>query len=78
MEGRLQYEPMDKGFIVSRLKTEQDAAKSAKIVQCIQDLGRYEVCCPLEIAWRRGMIDKERAKESADRFPEYKEYLLSI
>ncbi len=78
MENKQQYEPMDKGFIVSCLKTEQDAARTAQIVQCIQDLGRYEVCCPLEIAWRRGMIGNAKLKEGETFFPEYREHIETI
>ena len=78
IEGRLQFEPMDKGFVVSRLKTEQDAARTAKILQCIQDLGSYEVCCPLEIAWRRGIIDEIKILRETACFPEYREYVEQI
>ncbi len=78
MESKLQFEPMDKGFIVSRLKTEQDSARTAQIVQCIQDLGRFEVCCPLEIAWRRGMIDKSRLFIEQKRYPEYEKTIKCL
>lgn len=78
IEGKLQFEPMDKGFIVSRLKTEQDAARTAQMVQCIQNLGRFAVCCPLEIAWRRGMIEKAKLKEESSIFPVYREYIETI
>lgn len=78
MEGKLQYEPMDKGFVVSRFRTEQDVMNITQLVQCIQDLGGYEVCCPLEIAWRRGMIEKAKLKVGETFFPEYREYIETI
>ena len=77
-ENMLQYEPMDNGFIVSPLRTEHDLIRTAQLLQCIQELGQYFVCCPLEIAWRRGMIDKQKAQNEARSFSEYEDYLLNI
>ncbi len=71
----LHAEPMDKGFVLSALQSAQDAETVSALVKIIQDLGGYLIYCPLEIAWRRGMIDREKTLREAERFPEYREYL---
>ncbi len=77
-ENQFQFEPMDKGFIVSQLKTKEDVTRTTQLVQCIQYLGKYAVCCPLEIAWRRGMIDKNRLLIEGKRYPEYEKTIKRL
>ena len=75
---RLRMEPMDKGFILSALRTVGDGERVAGLVKSIQELGDYLIYCPPEIAWRRGMLDRSRMRQEAARFPEYREYLLGM
>ena len=77
-ENLVQYEPMDKGFIVSRLNKVQDVTRVSNLIQYIQELGRYVVYCPLEIAWRRGMVDQNKILFEGKRYPEYKEYICCL
>lgn len=72
---RLRMEPLDKGFVLSALQDAQDVETVSTLVQGIQILGSYLIYCPLEVAWRRGMIDKNKAIREARNFPEYREYL---
>ena len=74
-EKRLYMEPMDKGFVLSPLRGAQDVETVSQLVRIIEALGRYLIYCPLEIAWRRGMIGKEQMLREAERFPEYLEYM---
>lgn len=74
----LSLEPMDKGFVVSDLRGEEDVRRAAELVRIIQELGGYLVDCPLEIAWRRGMIDREKMLREAQAFPEYEGYLEKL
>ena len=78
LAGETLSEPMDKGFLVSGLRDEADAARVSTLMRIIQELGGYLVDCPPEIAWRRGMIGKEKLKEAAELFPEYGAYLDSL
>ncbi len=72
---RLRAEPMDKGFVFSALRDEQEMESVSELVRSIQELGRYLIYCPPEIAWRRGMIDAAGVKAEAEQFPEYREYI---
>ena len=74
IKGRLRMEPMDKGFVFSALQDSQDVERVSALVKIIQELGRYLIYCPPEIAWRRGMIDMETMKRGTAAFPEYREY----
>ena len=78
LTGSYILEPMDKGFLVSELQTETDAERVSALVGLIQELGGYLVCCPLEIAWRRGMLDGETMRREAGAFPEYREYIAHL
>lgn len=71
-------EPMDKGFLVSALKSNEDVQRVSTLIRSIEELGKYLIYCPLEIAWRRGMIEKEQMKKEAAGFPEYREYINSL
>lgn len=75
---RLRAEPMDKGFVLSALQSAKDTETVSALVRSIQELGRYLIYCPPEIAWRRGMISREQMKEEAARMPEYQAYLESL
>ncbi len=70
-------EPMDKGFLVSRLQTAADAERVSALVRLIEELCDCLVFCPPEIAWRRGMLEKEALLRAAAALPEYREYLIS-
>lgn len=72
------FEVMDKGYIVSGLRTDEDVAVISRLVELIQNLCLCKIYCPLEIAWRRGMIDKETMRSNSSAFVEYKSYLKSL
>ncbi len=74
----LRTEPMDKGFLFSPLRDAENAEMVVPIVHGIQDLGGYTICCPLEVAWRRGMMHRHQLLKEAARFPEYRDYLSSL
>ncbi len=71
---RISLEPMNKGFAVSALRTAEDVGRVAELLRIVQELGGYQVDCPLEIAWRRGMIDREKMLREAEAFPEYRTF----
>jgi len=71
-------EAMDKGYLVSELKKEEDMRVICSLVELIQKLCGFTIYCPLEIAWRRGMIDKETMINNAGTFTEYEGYMKSL
>ncbi len=75
---RFLEEPMDKGFICSELQTSRELEDVNAVVRSIQNLCGYMICCPFEIAWRRGMIGFEKMKQESLSFPEYKDYIHSL
>ena len=71
-------EAMDKGYLVSGLSKEDDVRTVRSLVELIQKLCGCIIYCPLEIAWRRGMIDKEVMIKNAGSFAEYESYIKSL
>lgn len=74
----MRSEPMDKGYLISGFSREDDVRTVSSLVELIQKLCGYIIYCPFEIAWRRGMIDKETTIKNASSFVEYGDYLNSI
>ena len=68
-------EPMDKGFIVSAVDMDEKREEVSNLVRMIQGLTGFVIYCPFEIAWRRGLISKEKMIKEGGLFPEYAEYL---
>lgn len=77
-KGEIDWEPLDKGFVVSNLSNESDIQNISVLVKIIQELGSYILYCPLEIAWRRGMISRKQMLEHAKLLGEYQTYLESL
>ena len=71
-------EPMDKGFIYSELDTSTEIIQVNALVESIQKLCGYLIYCPLEIAWRRGMISYEQMKKESAAFPTYMDYIAAL
>lgn len=71
-------EPMDKGFVFSELKTAEDIKNVESLIKSIQSICGYLIYCPLEIAWRRGMIDSQKMLTESRRYCEYEEYISSM
>ena len=68
-------EPMDKGFVYSELNNADDIKSVEYLIKSIQGLCGYLIYCPLEIAWRRGMISAEKMIEGSKNYWEYTEYI---
>ena len=76
--GCLIVEPMDKGFVFSDLIEGSVVKQVEMLIDCIQNLCGYLICCPLEIAWRRGIISTECMVKGSKSFPEYTDYIKSL
>ena len=76
--GELRLEPMDKGFVTTPLNGEESLKLASDLTRIIQILGKYKVYCPLEIAYRRGMISRDKMLLEGTLFPEYREYVETI
>lgn len=71
-------EPMDKGFLLFSLASEQEVARACSAVKLIQEQTGTLINCPLEIAWRRGIIGLEHLRREVRSFPEYRAYFDTI
>lgn len=76
--GKLHVELMGRGFAWLDTGTHASLLDAALYVRIIEERQGLKICCPEEIAWRKGFIDAEQLARLAEplRKSGYGEYLL--
>jgi glucose-1-phosphate thymidylyltransferase len=77
--GKLNVELMGRGFAWLDTGTHASLLDAALYVRIVEERQGLKICCPEEIAWRRGLIDDDQLARIAQplRKSGYGEYLLS-
>jgi glucose-1-phosphate thymidylyltransferase len=77
--GKLNVELMGRGFAWLDTGTHGSLLDAALYVRIVEERQGLKICCPEEIAWRRGLIDDEQLARIAEplRKSGYGEYLLT-
>jgi len=78
--GQLNVEIMGRGFAWLDTGTHASLVDAALYVKIIEDRQGFKICCPEEIAWRKGFISAEQLERLAAplRKGGYGEYLLRV
>jgi glucose-1-phosphate thymidylyltransferase len=76
--GRLNVEIMGRGYAWLDTGTHNSLVDAAQFVRIIEERQGLKVCCPEEIAWRRGLIDDDQLRALGERLQKsgYGQYLL--
>lgn len=79
-EGRLHVETMGRGYAWLDTGTHESLLQAASYVETIQERQGLKICCPEEIAYQLGYIDREQLLKLAEPLlkNEYGQYLLKI
>lgn len=79
-EGRLHVETMGRGYAWLDTGTHESLLQAASYVETIQERQGLKICCPEEIAYQLGYIDKAQLLRLAEPLMknEYGKYLLVI
>lgn len=80
VEGRLHVETMGRGYAWLDTGTHESLLQAASYVETIQERQGLKICCPEEIAYQLGYIDREQLLKLAEPLlkNEYGQYLLKI
>ena len=78
--GRLTVRSLGRGIAWLDGGTSQNLFEASLFVQVIEQRTGLKIACPEEIAWRYGIIDRQRFRQLAEATPEsdYRNYLLRI
>lgn len=78
--GRLNVEIMGRGFAWLDTGTHAALVDASLYVKIIEDRQGFKICCPEEIAWRKGFISDDQLVKLAEplRKSGYGDYLLKI
>jgi glucose-1-phosphate thymidylyltransferase len=78
--GRLAVETLGRGVAWLDTGTPQSLMQAANFIQAIEERQGLKVCCPEEIAWKSGFIDREQLIAAAEAMPgsDYGRYLLQV
>lgn len=78
--GKLAVEKLGRGMTWFDTGTHDALLETASFVQTIEKRQGMQVCCPEEIAYKKGWINKEQLSSLADRYmkTEYGKYLKDI
>jgi glucose-1-phosphate thymidylyltransferase len=76
--GTLNVEIMGRGYAWLDTGTHNSLVDAAQFVRIIEERQGLKVCCPEEIAWRRGLIDDDQLRALGERLQKsgYGQYLL--
>lgn len=79
-DGRLYTEVLDRGFFEKAVDDWTDAADAANYVRLVQEESGSSIYCIEEIAWRRGLISREKLREVGRKKAntQYGAYLLEL
>jgi glucose-1-phosphate thymidylyltransferase len=79
-EGTLSVEVLGRGMAWLDTGTHDSLLDASKFIETIEHRQGLKVCCPEEIAYRMGFIDKEQLAVLAEKFSnnEYGRYLYSV
>lgn len=79
-EGNLYVETMGRGYAWLDTGTHESLLQAASYVETIQERQGLKICCPEEIAYQLGYIDREQLLKLAEPLlkNEYGQYLLKI
>jgi len=79
-DGALSVEIMGRGFAWLDTGTHSSLLDASTYVRITEDRQGLKICCPEEIAWRQGFIDRAQLERIADplRKSGYGEYLLQL
>ena len=79
-EGNLHVETMGRGYAWLDTGTHESLLQAASYVETIQERQGLKICCPEEIAYQLGYIDREQLLKLAEPLlkNEYGQYLLKI
>ena len=76
---QLRVELFSRGFAWLDTGTHESMMQAGAYVQTIEERQGLKICCPEEIAFRKGFISHDQLVERANSFPnEYGQYLLEI
>ena len=79
-KGRLKVSLLGRGMAWLDTGTPSGMMKASQFVENVQSRQGFYVCCPEEIAWRRGFITTEQLKQLGEELSmtDYGQYLLSL
>lgn len=77
---KLKVEKLGRGMAWFDTGTHDSLLETASFVQTIQKRQGMQICCPEEIAFENGWIDKEQLKELAQKLTksDYGKFLLAL
>ncbi|PQO45412.1 glucose-1-phosphate thymidylyltransferase RfbA [Blastopirellula marina] len=76
---QLRVELFSRGFAWLDTGTHESMMQAGAYVQTIEERQGLKICCPEEIAFRKGFISHDQLVERANSFPnEYGQYLMEI
>jgi glucose-1-phosphate thymidylyltransferase len=80
MRGQLTVEVMGRGFAWLDTGTHDSLLEASQYVEILERRQALKICCPEEIAYRKGFITRDRLLESARRYGKsgYGEYLKRV
>jgi glucose-1-phosphate thymidylyltransferase len=79
-EGALAVEAMGRGFAWLDTGTHAALADAGQFVRIVEERQGTKICCPEEIAWRKGFIDRGQLRDLGSTLERsgYGDYLLKI
>lgn len=66
--GNLQHAKMGRGFSWLDMGTHEGRVEASSFIRTIQNRQGYQVCCPEEIAFRNGWIDKRKLRAISEEY----------
>ena len=69
---------MNKGFLYVPLEDQGELKLASQMTGLIQRANQNLLCCPPEIAWRRGVLGTDEVKDRLNLIPEYIDYLKEL
>lgn len=78
--GQLKVKLMGRGFAWLDMGTAESLLQASQFVQTIETRQGFKICCPEEIAWRKGFIDDHALEATARQLEKngYGQYLLGV
>jgi glucose-1-phosphate thymidylyltransferase len=79
-EGKLRVEVLGRGYAWLDAGTSKNLLSAGQFVETIEERQGFKICCPEEVAWRRGFIDDDQLVSLAEplKASGYGRYLLDL